>query len=138
MTTGTQPNSFRRIFNSANNAHTEETMQSAMQQNYGKSGWLLKQGGVIKSWHKRWFVLRGDQLLYFTNTDESKQMGSIFLPGNKVVELQMNPNEPERYPFEIIPGKNMAIKLNQHTNGICTVYFKGTRLFNMLKFIIPK
>ncbi len=111
MTSVTHPNSFRRIFNSTNNAPTVEPVDSAMQHNYSKSGWLLKQGGVIKSWHKRWFVLRGDQLLYFTNTDESKQMGSIFLPGNKVVELQMNPNEPDRYPFEILPGTHTLIAM---------------------------
>jgi hypothetical protein len=29
------------------------------------SGYLTKCGGGIKTWHKRWMVLKGDQLYYF-------------------------------------------------------------------------
>jgi hypothetical protein len=69
-----------------------------------KSGWLKKQGGVVKSWHKRWFTLKGDSLYYFQSEDESKSpVGSIFLPGNRVVEI--SPSEPEKFLFEIVPGR---------------------------------
>ena len=30
-----------------------------------KDGFLTKQGGAIKTWKKRWFVLKGDTLYYF-------------------------------------------------------------------------
>ena len=97
--------SFRRIFNSSNSGQTQEAIaQNRQRQETIKCGWLFKQGGVIKSWHRRWFVIRGDQLFYYTGQDESKQMGAIFLPGNKVVETPANPNEPDKFPFEIQPG----------------------------------
>ena len=41
-------------------------------QNNIKCGWLKKQGGVVKSWRKRWFTLKGDQLYYYISEDENK------------------------------------------------------------------
>lgn len=37
-----------------------------------KAGWLRKQRGIMKNWQPRWFVLRGDQLLYYKDKDETK------------------------------------------------------------------
>uniref|UniRef100_U3IEY8 Rho GTPase activating protein 24 n=1 Tax=Anas platyrhynchos platyrhynchos TaxID=8840 RepID=U3IEY8_ANAPP len=39
-----------------------------------KCGWLRKQGGFVKTWHTRWFVLKGDQLYYFKDEDETKPL----------------------------------------------------------------
>jgi serine/threonine protein kinase len=36
-----------------------------------KEGWCKKQGGHIKTWKKRWFILRGTTLLYFTKKGSS-------------------------------------------------------------------
>lgn len=41
-----------------------------------KRGWLRKQGGFVKTWHTRWFVLKGDQLYYFKDEDETKPLVS--------------------------------------------------------------
>lgn len=41
-------------------------------------GWLSKQGGNVKNWKKRWFVLRGNMLLYMKEKD-SKPLGIINL-----------------------------------------------------------
>lgn len=41
-----------------------------------KCGWLRKQGGFVKTWHTRWFVLKGDQLYYFKDEDEIKPLVS--------------------------------------------------------------
>ncbi|XP_016419548.1 rho GTPase-activating protein 25-like [Sinocyclocheilus rhinocerous] len=39
-----------------------------------RCGWLRKQGGFVKTWHTRWFVLRGDQLYYYKDEDETKAL----------------------------------------------------------------
>lgn len=39
-----------------------------------RRGWLRKQGGFVKTWHSRWFVLRGDQLYYYKDEEETKAL----------------------------------------------------------------
>lgn len=53
-------------------------MPSVSQGRHGtiKCGWLRKQGGFVKTWHTRWFVLKGDQLYYFKDEDEIKPLVS--------------------------------------------------------------
>lgn len=74
-----------------------------------KKGWLRKQGGVVKNWHSRYFVLRGHTLYYYMSNDESKLLGTIILAGNKVVEYPVSPAEPDKFPFEILPGENSVM-----------------------------
>lgn len=117
MASGTQAasGSFKRIFNNYNS--NDSGMQNRPQKPAVKCGWLFKQGGVIKSWHRRWFIIKGDQLFYYTNPEETKQLGVILLPGNKVVELPLNPNDAEKFPFEIQPGERKFCKLFVRTGS---------------------
>uniref|UniRef100_A0A9J7Y6T6 Rho GTPase activating protein 24 n=1 Tax=Cyprinus carpio carpio TaxID=630221 RepID=A0A9J7Y6T6_CYPCA len=69
-----------------------------------RCGWLRKQGGFVKTWHTRWFVLRGDQLYYYKDEDETKALGTIYLPGNKVTEHPSSGEEGGKFFFEVIPG----------------------------------
>ncbi|KAL6096752.1 arhgap24 [Pungitius sinensis] len=69
-----------------------------------RCGWLKKQGGFVKTWHSRWFVLRGDQLHYYKDEEETKVLGAIFLPGNKVTEHPTSGDEGGKFLFEVIPG----------------------------------
>lgn len=75
-----------------------------------KCGWLKKQGGMVKTWHRRWFCLNGDCLFYFAKHDDLKPLGSIFLPGNRVDDQPFNPDEPEKFLFEVLPGNEYALK----------------------------
>ncbi|XP_076826160.1 uncharacterized protein LOC143473090 isoform X2 [Clavelina lepadiformis] len=78
-----------------------------------KSGYLRKQGGMIKTWNERWFVLKGDQLHYYKEK-EGKLIASIFLPGNHVVMHPVRTNDSNKYVFEIFPGKESARMSNNH------------------------
>ncbi|XP_067395047.1 rho GTPase-activating protein 22 [Emydura macquarii macquarii] len=69
-----------------------------------KSGWLKKQRSIMKNWQQRWFVLRGDQLFYYKDEEETKPQGFIPLQGNQVSELTPHPEEPGKHLFEIAPG----------------------------------
>ncbi|NWY90704.1 RHG22 protein, partial [Loxia curvirostra] len=51
-----------------------------------KCGWLKKQRSIMKNWQQRWFVLRGDQLFYYKDEEETKPQGG-FSNTRKVVEL---------------------------------------------------
>ncbi|XP_034993376.2 rho GTPase-activating protein 22 isoform X2 [Zootoca vivipara] len=69
-----------------------------------KRGWLKKQRSIMKNWQQRWFVLHGNQLLYYKNEDEVKPQGFIPLQGNQVNEVASYPEEPGKYLFEISAG----------------------------------
>ncbi|XP_010852717.1 PREDICTED: rho GTPase-activating protein 22 isoform X4 [Bison bison bison] len=69
-----------------------------------KAGWLKKQRSIMKGWQQRWFVLRGDQLFYYKDKDETKPQGFISLQGTQVTELLPGPEDPGKHLFEISPG----------------------------------
>jgi len=73
-----------------------------------KAGWLRKQGGYVKSWHRRYFIMKGDYLYYYSSDDDcvsgKPPLGFIFLPGNHVVEVPFTPGDAEKFQFEIQPG----------------------------------
>ncbi|NWU43256.1 RHG25 protein, partial [Hylia prasina] len=45
-----------------------------------KLGWLRKQRSIVKNWQLRFFVLRGQQLLYYKDEDDAKPQQFLFLP----------------------------------------------------------
>ncbi|NWT53252.1 RHG22 protein, partial [Erythrocercus mccallii] len=76
-----------------------------------KCGWLKKQRSIMKNWQQRWFVLRGDQLFYYKDEEETKPQGGfsttrqvVELGKSQVNELPPNPDEPGKHLFEITPG----------------------------------
>ncbi|XP_050997790.1 rho GTPase-activating protein 22 isoform X2 [Acomys russatus] len=69
-----------------------------------KAGWLKKQRSIMKNWQQRWFVLRGDQLFYYKDKDDSKPQGFVSLQGTQVTELLPDPEDPGKHLFEITPG----------------------------------
>ncbi|XP_045853994.1 rho GTPase-activating protein 24 isoform X1 [Meles meles] len=95
---------FTSLMMEENNDSTENPQQGQGRNNAMKCGWLRKQGGFVKTWHTRWFVLKGDQLYYFKDEDETKPLGTIFLPGNKVLEHPCNEESPGKFLFEVVPG----------------------------------
>lgn len=52
--------------------------------NVDKEGYLVKEGGIIKSWQKRWFVLKDGTLYYFKTHESQDPRGYIPLSGCKV------------------------------------------------------
>lgn len=53
-------------------------------QNISKAGWCSKEGGLIKSVKRRWFILDGNVLHYYTK-DGEKEKGSIQISENTKV-----------------------------------------------------
>lgn len=52
--------------------------------------------------------MKGDYLCYYNSEDDflsgKPPLGSIFLPGNHVVEISFTPGDAEKFQFEIQTG----------------------------------
>lgn len=89
-------------------------MNAAQRQRIIRSGWLKKQGGMVRTWHRRWFCLNNDFLFYFAKEDDSRPLGCIFLPGNRVCEVPFNPEDPDKCLLEISAGKGQTRVTSNH------------------------
>ncbi|XP_071953156.1 rho GTPase-activating protein 24-like isoform X2 [Antedon mediterranea] len=74
-------------------------------------GWLKKQGGVIKTWQRRFFILVNDHLYYYQREDDQRHLGAIPLKGNKVFKHAHNPDDPNKFLFEISNGEGHTGRL---------------------------
>lgn len=73
---------------------------STCQSHTTKEGWLSKKGEVNRSFHKRWFVLKGNLLFYFEKPGDKTPCGVIILEGY-TVELAETAGM-ESYTFQIV------------------------------------
>lgn len=69
-----------------------------------KKGWLVKQGGFIKSYQKRWFELRGNVAHYYVDESKKDKKGDFSLLHTSV--------EPD-----FSTGKAFAIKVTPEDKG---------------------
>mmetsp|Transcript_6443 Transcript_6443/g.19522 ORF Transcript_6443/g.19522 Transcript_6443/m.19522 type:complete len:1618 (-) Transcript_6443:166-5019(-) len=67
-----------------------------------REGWLSKQGGRVKNWKKRWFILRNTTLYYFTSAQANDQAGSIPLHACSVSRSQGTSSGRKKYEFQIV------------------------------------
>jgi hypothetical protein len=61
-----------------------------------KKGWLVKQGGLIKSYHKRWFEVRGNMAYYYVDETKMDKKGEFSL-----VHTSIGPDSSLGKPFGI-------------------------------------
>jgi kinesin family protein 5 len=72
-----------------------------------KEGWLTKQGAVVRSWRKRWCVVRGDKLLYFAdNNNWQNKEPKGFIPLVDCVAQPADDETKKPYSFGIYHVKN--------------------------------
>jgi len=75
-----------------------------------KAGFLTKQGGSIKTWKKRWFVMKGDTLWYFKTQKDQDSTGFIKLDSSCSVSLQESKNKKNSYFFAVnTPAREYVI-----------------------------
>ncbi|XP_043209557.1 cytohesin-2-like isoform X1 [Amphibalanus amphitrite] len=99
--------------------------------NPDKEGWLSKQGGRVKSWKRRWFILNDNCLYYFEYTTDKEPRGIIPLENIqvRVVDDRSKPNCFELYASgtdyikacktdndgKVVEGKHTAYRMSAAT-----------------------
>jgi len=64
-----------------------------------KEGFLTKQGGSIKTWKRRWFVLKGRKLVYFKTRNDTEATGIIELAEDSFVKDEKD--KKKRFMFSV-------------------------------------
>nr|XP_032825092.1 dual adapter for phosphotyrosine and 3-phosphotyrosine and 3-phosphoinositide-like isoform X2 [Petromyzon marinus] len=59
----------------------------------GKSGYMVKQGGRVKSWKKRWFVLERNELKYYNNREDTKPIDTLLISRCSKVQQDISQNK---------------------------------------------
>ncbi|XP_047213234.1 cytohesin-2-like isoform X2 [Girardinichthys multiradiatus] len=75
--------------------------------NPDREGWLLKMGGRVKTWKRRWFILTDSCLYYFQYTTDKDPIGIIPLENLCVRTLQ---DSSKSYCLELYNSKGQKIK----------------------------
>jgi len=70
----------------------EIKMEQGVFTNAEKKGWLTKQGGRIKTWKRRWFILNDTGLYYFKKPQDSEPCGIIMLDNVEIVRYPSKKN----------------------------------------------
>ncbi|TDH70956.1 hypothetical protein CCR75_006947 [Bremia lactucae] len=85
------------------------------------SGWGLKQGSIIKSWKRRYFVLKGRELMYFEERSPSgkgiDEKGRLRISG---VEFTSEFSNTLLVRGEL---KNQAVKIQVDSNDECKLWY---------------
>ncbi|KAF0033228.1 hypothetical protein F2P81_015518 [Scophthalmus maximus] len=75
--------------------------------NPDREGWLLKMGGRVKTWKRRWFILTDSCLYYFKYTTDKDPIGIIPLENLCVRKLQ---DSSKQFCLELYNPKGQTIK----------------------------
>jgi hypothetical protein len=72
-----------------------------------KEGYLTKQGEHYKTWKKRWFVLKGKQLVYFEGQRDSEQKGVVDLDANSLIQDERERDRKKRLMFSVSTARRV-------------------------------
>ncbi|XP_078450359.1 cytohesin-1 isoform X1 [Lampetra fluviatilis] len=77
--------------------------------NPDREGWLLKLGGKVKTWKRRWFILTDNCLYYFEYTTDKEPRGIIPLENLSIREVD-DPKKPNCFELFLPNNKGGVIK----------------------------
>uniref|UniRef100_A0A803Y2K6 Cytohesin 1 n=1 Tax=Meleagris gallopavo TaxID=9103 RepID=A0A803Y2K6_MELGA len=77
--------------------------------NPDREGWLLKLGGRVKTWKRRWFILTDNCLYYFEYTTDKEPRGIIPLENLSIREVE-DSKKPNCFELYIPDNKDQVIK----------------------------
>ncbi|XP_075418415.1 cytohesin-1 isoform X1 [Tenrec ecaudatus] len=77
--------------------------------NPDREGWLLKLGGRVRTWKRRWFILTDNCLYYFEYTTDKEPRGIIPLENLSIREVE-DSKKPNCFELYIPDNKDQVIK----------------------------
>ncbi|KAK7493344.1 hypothetical protein BaRGS_00015470 [Batillaria attramentaria] len=71
-------------------------------------GWLRRQGGVMRGWQRKYFVLNDKCLFCFAREDDSRPLHVYYLDDYRPAELPLSPDDSDKFMFELAAEKSSA------------------------------
>ncbi|KAL8612611.1 hypothetical protein ACOMHN_006597 [Nucella lapillus] len=68
-------------------------------------GWLRKQGGKMRGWQRRFFVLYDSCLFIFHREDDTQMASSYCLHEHQLKDVPASPDDPDKFIFELVSGE---------------------------------
>jgi len=72
-----------------------------------REGWLKKQGEHYRTWKKRWFVLKGRQLVYFETQKDNEPKGIVDLEPSTIVRDERANDKKSRMMFSVSTARRI-------------------------------
>ncbi|KAA8581767.1 hypothetical protein FQN60_003348 [Etheostoma spectabile] len=82
--------------------------------NPDREGWLLKLGGRVKTWKRRWFILTDNCLYYFEYTTDKEPRGIIPLENLSIREVD-EPRKPTEADGRVVEGNHVVYRISAPT-----------------------
>ena len=67
-------------------------------------GWLRRQGGMMRGWQRKFFVLQENCLFCFSREDDTRVSHTYLLDDYQLKEITINTDDPDKFVFELISG----------------------------------
>lgn len=103
-----------------------------------KSGFLYKKGERNASYHRRWFVLKGNMLFYYDNQESREPVGAIILEGCRVELCEST----EEYAFAIRFGYSKSrayiLAADSHTTMESWVKALSRANFEYIRLVVKE
>ncbi|KAK7112493.1 rho GTPase-activating protein 24-like [Littorina saxatilis] len=69
-------------------------------------GWLRRQGGMMRGWQRRFFVLQENCLFAFTREDDTRVSHTYLLDDYQLKEVPTSCDDPDKFAFELVSEKS--------------------------------
>ncbi|CAF3684350.1 unnamed protein product [Rotaria sordida] len=89
-----------------------------------KEGWLWKQGGRVRNWKRRWFIITDGFLFYFESRAESDSPRGV-IPLVDVAVREIDDDRTKQYCFEIFPLTGDKVKASKAAPGEIGKWIEG-------------
>eukprot|EP01100_Stratorugosa_tubuloviscum_P000809 TRINITY_DN117_c4_g1_i1.p1 TRINITY_DN117_c4_g1~~TRINITY_DN117_c4_g1_i1.p1 ORF type:complete len:521 (-),score=234.35 TRINITY_DN117_c4_g1_i1:200-1762(-) len=78
-----------------------EASAQAMERNAIKVGWMTKEGGAVRNWKRRYFILNKNMLYYYKSEKESHPQGFVSLDR----ETEIRSDNKNKLGIEVVTGR---------------------------------
>ncbi|XP_068127726.1 sesquipedalian-1 isoform X2 [Hyperolius riggenbachi] len=103
-----------------------------------KCGFLYKKGERNASYHKRWFVLKGNMLFYYDNEESKEPLGVIILEGSRVELCESTEEFAFAIKFDYAKSRAYILAAESHNTMESWVKVLSRANFEYIRLVVKE